>query len=682
MKLTSVAVTNFRLLKHASVALDTDGATTVFVGPNNSGKTSLAEAVGLFIGAPTKLSINDFSITTYAAFTAFERFAVPLVVDESAPQSDAPAAASSDAPEEPAAPEPAPPALPSIRVTLGFEYTDAPEDLRVVDDLLMDLDEQSYQVAIQLEFGVHDPGKLIQDYRTRRETSKDTLVQFLAERLADHYALQIYKISPDGSEREPIDDRTILAKLIRIDFMPAQRHMEDQESGAQATRLSRLLNTHYERRHKVDDPASYEELDQAVRAQSIGLTGRYAAAFEDFTKSLLLFGVPSTPNLTIRAEMSASAIFRDNTRVYYGAEIEAQAHLPAERYDLPERYNGLGFKNLIYMVLQLKAFQDDMRSAEGPRPRVHLIIIEEPEAHLHPQMQTVFIEKAGGFLSDGEGGGAQLILTTHSSHIVATCGFAPIRYFRRRGATAVVRDLLAFRNSQTDPEKRRAVDFLSRYLTLTRCDLFFCDKAILIEGAVERLVLPKMIAQAKAAGIGDLTSTYLAVIEVGGAYAHAFKDLVSFIGVPTLIVTDLDSVGEDRKKCPVAAGYKTSNATLKSWLPAKAAIADLLVATDVHKTEGQVRVTYQVPDAAHLPCGRSFEEAFVYANADWLIANKPLLIATGACLDADNANDLRTAAYDLDLPKVDFALDLIGNEGWVTPKYIADGLTWLAAQPA
>lgn len=681
MKLTRVGVTNFRLLQQASVALDTDGATTVFVGPNNSGKTSMAEAVGLFIGAPGKLSINDFSITTYAAFTAFERFAVPATVDVPEPESVGPPVPS-EVPIQEEEGAPTLPPLPTICVTLGFEYTDAAEDLRVVDDLLMDLDEQSYQVAIELEFGVRDPDRLAEDYRTRRQTTEDTLVQFLADRLGDYYALQIYKIAPDGSEREPIEDKAILAKLIRIDFMPAQRHMEDQESSTQATRLSRLLNTHYERRYKVDDPASYEELDQAVRAQSIGLTGRYAAAFDDFTKSLLLFGVPSTPNLTIRAEMSASAIFRDNTRVYYGAEIEAQADMPAARYDLPERYNGLGFKNLIYMVLQLKAFQDDVRSAEGPRPRVHLIIIEEPEAHLHPQMQTVFIEKAGGFLNDGDGGGAQLILTTHSSHIVATCGFAPIRYFRRRGATAEVRDLLAFCNSQTDPEKRKAVDFLSRYLTLTRCDLFFCDKAILIEGAVERLVLPKMIAQAKAAGIGDLTSTYLAVIEVGGAYAHAFKELVSFIGVPTLIVTDLDSVGEDRKKCRVLAGHKTSNATLKSWLPAKAAIADLLVATEVQKTEGRVRVTYQVPDAEHLPCGRSFEEAFVYANADWLVANKAQLLGTGERIVAENANDLCAAAYDLDLPKVDFALDLIVTEGWATPRYIADGLRWLAAQPA
>ena len=48
---------------------------------------------------------------------------------------------------------------------------------------------------------------------------------------------------------------------------------------------------------------------------------------------------------------------------------EDAAGAPAASYDLPERYNGLGFKNLIYMVLQLKAFRDDVRSAEGESER-------------------------------------------------------------------------------------------------------------------------------------------------------------------------------------------------------------------------------------------------------------------------------------------------------------------------
>jgi hypothetical protein len=265
---------------------------------------------------------------------------------------------------------------------------------------------------------------------------------------------------------------------------------------------------------------------------------------------------------------------------------------------------------------------------------------------------------------------------------VANCGFSPVRYFRRRGARAVVKDLLAFKASQVDPDAVKALDFLTRYLTLTRCDLFFCDKAILIEGAVERLLLPKMIGLCATAGIGDLTSSYLAVIEVGGAYAHAFKELVEFIEVPTLIVTDFDAVGADKKKCPVAIGHSTSNATLRTWLPGVSDVPGLLAATDASKTAGRIRVAYQVPDQGHLPCGRSFEEAFVYANADWLVANKAQMLGTGDRLPAGDAAALTAAAFDLELPKVDFALDLIVNPGWATPKYIADGLSWLAAQPA
>lgn len=665
MRLVQVDVENFRLLESASVVLDAERNITVFVGPNNSGKTSMAEVLGLLSG--DKPAISDFSITAHAAFAAFE--AVALAPE---PEPD----------EDGGVTLPSLPALPRIALTLHFDYSDIPDDLRIAEALLMDLDEQSWRIVAQLEFVARDPEQLRRDFRGWCEASSGTLVEFLSERLHSHYGFLLYKCAPDGPDRELLPDRGILAKLLKVDFLPAQRHMEDRESGGQATRLSRLLNSHYEQRYKIDDPASYEELERVVKEQSSGLTGKYAAAFEGLTKSLLDFGYPRTPNLKVRAELTASAIFKDNTRVYYAAELEATEGAPPATYDLPERYNGLGFKNLIYMVLQLKAFRDDVRAAEGGRPRVHLIVVEEPEAHLHPQMQTVFIEKAGAFLNPEGEEGAQLVLTTHSSHIVANCGFSPVRYFRRRGPRAVVKDLLAFQASQTEDVAAQALEFLTRYLTLTRCDLFFCDKAILIEGAVERLLLPRMIALAAASAGGDLTSSYLAVIEVGGAYAHAFKDLVEFIEVPTLIVTDLDAVGEDKKKCPVANGHSTSNATLKTWLPGSADLPTLVAADDESKTAGRIRVAYQVPDQAHLPCGRSFEEAFAYANAEWLAQNRSSLMGTGHRIPAGDAAALIAAAYDLDLPKVDFALDLILNPGWATPKYIADGLGWLAAQPA
>ena len=104
----------------------------------------------------------------------------------------------------------------------------------------------------------------------------------------------------------------------------------------------------------------------------------------------------------------------------------------------------------------------------------------------------------------------------------------------------------------------------------------FRDKAILVEGQVERLLLPQMIAQCADRNRKDFAKEYITIMEVGGAHAHRFEQLIKFLEIPTLIVTDLDSVGKDRKRCPVKDGDSTSNATLKSWLPKISKLADLV----------------------------------------------------------------------------------------------------------
>jgi putative ATP-dependent endonuclease of OLD family len=659
MKLRSVCVKNFRLLHDVTVNFDEDMETTILVGPNNSGKTSMAEALGLFAaGNVSDFAISDFSITKHQDFLAFEAFALANPADASGY-----------------------PSVPNMSISLSFIYEEIAEDLVVVKPLLMDLDETSYEIRIKVEFSVKDHVSLATAYKERHAKGELSIIDFLADHLGEFFAISTYKVAPSTNSLEPLKDRSALDRLLKIDFLPAQRHMEDQE-GNQATRLSRLLNLHYERRYKKAEPAGYESLELEVRAQSANLTEKYREAFKDLKESLTIFGYPKTPNLMIRAELSASALFKDNTRVYYSSELEAVGGSQPTTHELPERSNGLGFKNLIYMVLQIKAFRDDIENGEGPRPRVHLIIVEEPEAHLHPQMQTVFIEKVGKFLNAGDSGAAQLLLTTHSSHIVANCGFSPVRYFRRKGSCTFVKDLLRFRKTQVALGNQAgiALNFLTQYLTLSRCDLFFCDKVILVEGTVERLLLPKMIKLLASASIADLTSTYLAVVEVGGAYAHLFKDLLHFLEVPTLVITDLDSVGADRKKCKVVDGVSTSNATLKSWKPGKTALAELRTATDVDKIEKLIRVAYQMPENESLPCARSFEEAFIYANADWLLKEKSKLIGSGDFLEGSTIEELCDNAFSIDVPKVDFALDIFVNSGWKTPKYIVDGLKWLAEQ--
>ncbi len=661
MKLHTISLKNYRLIDDAAIQLETGGSATIFVGPNNSGKTSAAEAISAFLsGTVRSFAISDFSVRTHPAFNAFESAAL------AAPAEGSPAASL--------------PELPFMRMDLHLRYEDTADDLNVADQLLMDLDENSSEVKFRIELQPNISHELAAAFKSVHEKDpKWTFRDFLASRLSQYYELQYKKVAADGGIEliAPDEASRLIRKLIRVDFLPAQRHMEDQEGSQQATRLSRLLNIHYERRYKVAQPEGYEALEIAVRAQAEDLTTKYSEAFSELKEALQTFGYPETPDLTIRAELSASAIFKDNTRVFYTAELEAEGATEPQHYELPERYNGLGFKNLIYMVLQLKAFRDEANSPDGPRPRVHLVVVEEPEAHLHPQMQTVFLQKAQSFLNLGASDGAQLLVTTHSSHIAASSGFTPVRYFRRKGSHAVIRDLMAFKGAQVSDAQKKAFEFVTQYLTVTRCDLFFCDKAILIEGSVERLLLPRMLKLAAAAG-DDLTQTYLSIVEVGGAYAHIFRDFIQFLEVPTLVITDLDSIDDQRKKCRVASGISTSNATLKSWLPGKPTLAELRASAPEQCTEGPIRVVFQVPESTDGPCGRSFEESFCYANSEWLIANKASLLGSGEIFDQSTAKDLIEAAFDISFPKVDFAIDLILSSGWKMPLYIANGLHWLS----
>ena len=120
--------------------------------------------------------------------------------------------------------------------------------------------------------------------------------------------------------------------------------------------------------------------------------------------------------------------------------------------------------------------------------------------------------------------------STHSSHIVAESGFECIRYFDISEPVLEVKNLSDFKRMQEEEDGKAAktrgtIEFLQQYMSLNRCDMFFADKIILIEGTVERLLLPEMIDR----DAKELQSQYISIIEVGGAYAHNFKNLIEFL---------------------------------------------------------------------------------------------------------------------------------------------------------
>ena len=175
-------------------------------------------------------------------------------------------------------------------------------------------------------------------------------------------------------------------------------------------------------------------------------------------------------------------------------------------------------------------------------------------------------------------------------------------------------------------------EFVHKYLTLTKCDLFFADKAILVEGASERILLPNMIDKCNEAEANKLKSQYYSIIEVGGAYAHRFIPFMQFIDIPCLIITGIDPEHREEKPdkngntrctwtaCSVNNGTRSSNATINNWVRNKKGIAsDVEVAFEDIKTlsaedkeDERIRLAFQIQEQNL--CGRSLEEAIRNSN--------------------------------------------------------------------
>jgi predicted ATP-dependent endonuclease of OLD family len=387
----------------------------------------------------------------------------------------------------------------------------------------------------------------------------------------------------------------------------------------------------------------YDKLFQEV----IGDVKRFGGIREDDTK------------LQIRSSLQHRELLKDNTTVMYGQG--------AELHVLPESYNGLGYLNLISMIFDIKIILNEFKRGSKPRPAdINLLFIEEPEAHTHPQMQAIFIKNiknlVGRFVSNAEGISRplQTILSTHSAHIVAESDFDDIKYFKKSGGTTVSKGLRDLHKMYEASGKGGHYTFLRQYLTLHRSQLFFADKAILVEGDTERILLPAMMRKIDQNDEADafqnseialplpLMSQNISVIEVG-AHSHIFEIFLDFIGVKTLIITDLDSAVErarvkdgdivlnkmgqpvfDIVAHPVEGGTHTTNAALKFFFGVGSALAYfrglLLEQKTVKKTPdavwaadpaGEIMCAYQVSETNadnETYCARSFEDAFFHVN--------------------------------------------------------------------
>lgn len=664
MHLKNISIKNFRLLQDVSLRLERQ--TTVVVGRNNSGKTSLTEVLKrLLEDNSASFRLEDFSFGTHEEFW------------------DALDAAGKEGADEAEVRK----VLPSIEVRLMFEYR-VDEDLGVLSEFVIDLDPDCTEALVVARYELKE-GRLKELFADLTipvaaagepavEAAKFTCFKALRERIPQLYSTTFTVIDPNDVTNKKLIDGAAVRRLCAAGFIGAQRGLDDISQKDRVVIGKVLENLFATAKGNASDPAGNTiaaDLESAVAEIQEKIGADFNGKLDALLPALSLFGYPSLSDrqkLRTETALDVSRLLTNHTKVRYTG---------INGVHLPEAYNGLGTRNLILILLQLREFFK-VYTATDPRPGTHVVFIEEPEVHLHPQMQEVFIRKlteiAATFSKElGTPWPVQFVVSTHSSHLANEAHFEAIRYFFAKPSVAaapaqtVVKDLRKGLAGKGEPER----GFLHQYMTLTRCDLFFADKAVLIEGTTERLLLPKIIKllDATLPDDGKLGSQFLSVIEIGGAYAHIFFDLLKFLEVRTLVITDIDSVRKNDaskyEKCEVRFGERTSNGCIKAWFNDDVSPAELLAKTPADKVSDNRRIAFQLPEEDGKACGRSFEDAF-------MLANTALFEFAGPTESERETQAWNEAA---DVKKSDFALThALSTDAWQIPRYISEGLTWLA----
>ncbi|WP_018076531.1 AAA family ATPase [Thiobacillus denitrificans] len=751
MHIAHVEIANFRKLY--SVRIDLTDKTTLFVGANNSGKTSAIQALRRFLVKKGKgFRTQDFTLAHWSA------------IDEIGKTWEA---ATEDNPVE-LDPNLWTPFLPMLDIWLKVENN----EIHHVSELLPSLDWAGGLLGVRLCLRPKDLEGLYREFRTAiqdvhklHQAAKDaeakgeegaektemkltlwpvSLTDFLSRKLSQHLEMQTFLLDPEKLV-DPVNGQAkpqVLAEdalsldtdplhgLIRVNEINAQRGLGETDGADidpestknhDSQKLSDQLRTYYTKHldpFQTPDVADLAAL-QAIEAAQEAFDKRLHASFADAFTEVEGMGYPgvSDPKLKITSKLKTVDGLDHDAAVSFEIQMVSKVGAVVPILRLPESYNGLGYQNLISMIFRLMSFRDAwMRVGKASKigieskfEPIHLVLVEEPEAHLHAQVQQVFINKAYKVLRDHDHLGenpalqTQLIVSTHSSHVAHEAKFACLRYFRRlpagMGSTVPISTVINL--SGVFGEGTETERFVTRYLRAHHSDLFFADAAILVEGPAEKILVPNFIRE----HYDFLTQCYITLLEINGSHAHRLKPLIDELGLLTLVVTDLDAgevegEGEKVKAAPVRRGadQRTNNNVLKSWAPMLVGVDDLLAAIPEQKTlEGDqlfaVRVAYQLPISVLKNDGEgkdealpsTFEDALVFENTEIFskLEGNGLVKKFRNALNANNDATITADSLFQALRggnKAEFALDVLLSEEFCKlkcPGYISEGLMWL-----
>ena len=511
MYIAELSIENLRSFKNQTKIEFHEGI-NVIIGQNNAGKTTVIKALELlFSNSKNKrLLIDDFNRdTTYEEL-------------KSKP--------------------------PKIRLSAtlveSYQEEEFSEELVTVASWLTKL-ESPYKAEITYEFYL--PEKEIEAYKNSMDSVLNSNVEECWSIIRDDYlrkyAYRVLVGNPDHSNK--VDTESI--NKFDFQFLSAIRDVERDLFSGRNPLLKEIIDFFMDYEIKTNETldknqqiAEIKAKRQAFSQDAKKLIKSLQSRMVEGNKHMLKYVEDTGAGFDGMSPAFDGMIL--DTELYSALKLIVQSETGIK---LPAINNGLGYNNLIYISLLLAKMQKDASGEYlGTNAKVYsMLAIEEPEAHLHPNMQYKFLK----FLKENQDTEVnQIFITTHSPNITAAVDLDDIIVLQKNDKeTRVAYPGQVFTNT---PEDQKSKNYVKRFIDVTKADMFFSKNLILVEGLAEQLLVPEFAA---AMGM-DLADTHTSIINIGGRYFEHFLKLFdtekSEVAIKKKVacITDLDPVKKEK----------------------------------------------------------------------------------------------------------------------------------------